>query len=341
MIVVIADDLSGAAELACIAVQHGLTAEVQTRFDPNGRSDVIAIDTKTRAGTPDQAAETIRNVTAQVARAMPTWIYKKTDSVFRGNPRAEILTMLACLDKSECIYVPANPSMARTIVDGRYYIDGVPLHETEFGFDPCHPMKTNVIDEIMPPTPCIRIPNIASLRDMPNHIGNALPAGGSDFFASLLDSLPSRTTRCSPLSEYVLFVCGSHHAWRNHRNSEMTERGFLVVDGKTAMPDGAWQNNKRIMLAVGEIGCDDRDECLTQLIQRAIRLALEKPTALILLEGGETARAFVDAMKWSRFEAINTGIRGAACFSTPSGSIIAFKPGSYPWPKELFLYGER
>ena len=51
MIVVIADDLSGAAELAGVASRHGLKAEVQTVFSADSEADVICVDAGTRAKT--------------------------------------------------------------------------------------------------------------------------------------------------------------------------------------------------------------------------------------------------------------------------------------------------
>ena len=50
MIVVIADDLSGAAELAGAAFRLGLTAEVQTLFNSDVSSRVICLDMEGRGG---------------------------------------------------------------------------------------------------------------------------------------------------------------------------------------------------------------------------------------------------------------------------------------------------
>jgi uncharacterized protein YgbK (DUF1537 family) len=44
VIVVIADDFSGAAELAGLAASRGWNAEVQTSFDANSDADVIAFE---------------------------------------------------------------------------------------------------------------------------------------------------------------------------------------------------------------------------------------------------------------------------------------------------------
>ena len=56
MIVVIADDLTGAAELAGIAFSHGLTAEVQIEFNSKADADIICLDTNTRILTAEDAA---------------------------------------------------------------------------------------------------------------------------------------------------------------------------------------------------------------------------------------------------------------------------------------------
>jgi D-threonate/D-erythronate kinase len=89
-VVVIADDLSGAAELATAAADLGHSSEVQTRFDSTCGAEVIAVDTDTRALSAPEAAQTVEAVSREVVAAGVKWIYKKADSVLRGNVRAEI-----------------------------------------------------------------------------------------------------------------------------------------------------------------------------------------------------------------------------------------------------------
>jgi uncharacterized protein YgbK (DUF1537 family) len=117
-IVVIADDLSGAAELAGIAFARGYSAEVQRQFDATSDADLIAIDTDSRSLPPDAAAQRVEQITQAVVAARPAWIYKKVDSVLRGNVRAETEAVLRVLQTSLAILVPANPSRGRTIVGG-------------------------------------------------------------------------------------------------------------------------------------------------------------------------------------------------------------------------------
>ena len=85
MIAVIADDLSGAAELAGVALRHGLSAEVQTAFSPDTKADVICVDAGTRGLLPEKACEVVGKVAERVIAAKPAWIFKKCDSVLRGS----------------------------------------------------------------------------------------------------------------------------------------------------------------------------------------------------------------------------------------------------------------
>ena len=77
MILVVADDLSGAAELAGIAFAHGLTAEVQTELQPRTEAQVICLDTDTRRLEPEAAAAGLRKLTRRLKAASPEFIFKK------------------------------------------------------------------------------------------------------------------------------------------------------------------------------------------------------------------------------------------------------------------------
>src|SRR5262249_22263886 len=87
MIVVIADDITGAAELGGIGLRHGLVTEVCTVV--GGSVDaaigllVVAADTRSKG--VEEAVKDMRNITGLVKELGPSWVYKKTDSVLRGH----------------------------------------------------------------------------------------------------------------------------------------------------------------------------------------------------------------------------------------------------------------
>ena len=90
MIGVIADDLTGAAELGAVGLRHGLRAEIVCRGEPSGRADLVCVDTDSRACDAPAAAKRAA-AAAQILRAAgAAWIYKKVDSVLRGQVTAEV-----------------------------------------------------------------------------------------------------------------------------------------------------------------------------------------------------------------------------------------------------------
>ena len=68
MILVLADDLSGAAELGAVAHEHGLSAEVQTAFDPSATADVLLVDLDTRLATAEEAAARVAPLLSALPR---------------------------------------------------------------------------------------------------------------------------------------------------------------------------------------------------------------------------------------------------------------------------------
>ena len=166
MILVIADDLSGAAELAGIAFAHGLTAEVQTEFQPRTEAQVICLDTDTRRLSADAAAAVMRKLAKRIRAARPEFIFKKTDSALRGHIAAELGVLLEATARVRAVFVPANPSRGRVIRGGDYFIGDTPLHKTDFAHDPQHPATTAKVAERLGHDPAIDVPEAASAADV-------------------------------------------------------------------------------------------------------------------------------------------------------------------------------
>lgn len=130
-LLIVADDLSGAADCAIGFANLGRRTVVAldaTRPDAGTNAAVVAVDTDTRRLAPADAAR--RVVDAWRALGAPgRRLYKKIDSTLRGNWVAEVAALqpLAGL----AIVAPAFPATGRTVRDGRVYVRGVPLHETE------------------------------------------------------------------------------------------------------------------------------------------------------------------------------------------------------------------
>jgi D-threonate/D-erythronate kinase len=235
MIVVIADDISGAAEIAGIGRRFGLTVQVQRRFSPAKGVDVIVVDTNTRDTTEDVARATVEALARELNDADVLWCYKKVDSVLRGHVRAELEVLMNALEKPRTLLAPANPSKGRTIVGGQYRIDNRPLHETDFANDPQCPAKSSLVTDLLGTSencPVLVLRHGASQgRERGIVVGEAespedlaewaaecdvdvLAAGGSDFFTAILEartgSLRLKTAfEVVPVAGLKLFICGS------------------------------------------------------------------------------------------------------------------------------------
>ena len=90
MIGVIADDLTGAAELGAAGLRQGWSAEVVTEGRPSGTSDLVCMDTDSRAQPPREAARRVAAAVKVLQKAGATWVYKKVDSVLRGQVKRSV-----------------------------------------------------------------------------------------------------------------------------------------------------------------------------------------------------------------------------------------------------------
>ncbi|OAE01074.1 4-hydroxythreonine-4-phosphate dehydrogenase PdxA [Arthrobacter sp. OY3WO11] len=136
-----ADDFSGAAEVGSCFVQHGLSAQVLLGTHtvpgthdggtslPEPGTDVVVADTHSR-GLPESAAEAmVKEAFTGPEAAGAQVMFKKMDSLWRGNVRAE-LSALAGLG-FHAVVAGALPQLQRSVVDGRPVVSGIPLAETD------------------------------------------------------------------------------------------------------------------------------------------------------------------------------------------------------------------
>ena len=206
MIAVIADDLSGAAEIAGIALRFELSVEIAFEVNENTTADVLIISTDTRSMDVAAAINMTEVVVTNLIKLNPAWIYKKIDSVLSGHVFAEIQTQLAICKNKAVFIIPANPSMGRTIINGHYYIQDVPIHLTGFASDPEFAINNSLVKTFLRqesemidvksiadgiPLNGIAIAEAASMNDMyawaKMSIGSSvLLAGAGDFFQAIL-----------------------------------------------------------------------------------------------------------------------------------------------------------
>ena len=243
--VVIADDITGAAEIAGIAFSKGQevrllcgTAAADSDCPVHCgtaavTTTVIATDTRSMSEA-EAVAETKRITSSLLTSRVSCLIFKKTDSALRGHVVAELEALMQATGCQRCVYLPANPSKGRIIRNGVYYIKEVssngqevrevPIAETAFSYDPEFPAKTSVLKERFPDAQAkgIIMPDAESEDDIRRIVaeyndGKTLFAGAADLFSAMLGDTsnyrdsgnsnnPSKTSALGPCT---LILCGS------------------------------------------------------------------------------------------------------------------------------------
>lgn len=123
-IAIIADDLTGAcdAAVAFTATRSLVRVELSARLPP--QRGVWAISTNTRDAEPGNC----ESVMSRVAAGLPSdsEVFKKIDSVFRGNTLTEIIAAARWFPADLVVLAPSYPELGRRLVNGVLQADNVP-----------------------------------------------------------------------------------------------------------------------------------------------------------------------------------------------------------------------
>jgi uncharacterized protein YgbK (DUF1537 family) len=149
MIVVVADDLTGAAEIGGIGMRYNLKVEVNTKVNLLSTADLLIIATDTRSLPKQDAIKETERVMNDVIKLDASLIFKKVDSVLRGYVAEELSVIMQKTGKATALLLPANPHLGRTIVNGQYLVNGQPLHQTNFAHDPEFPARTSSVTGLL------------------------------------------------------------------------------------------------------------------------------------------------------------------------------------------------
>ncbi|MFZ6649320.1 four-carbon acid sugar kinase family protein [Undibacterium sp. TJN25] len=133
-VLIIADDLSGAADCASAFVKSGLEtlvvidAHAEQGVAGAGSAKVISIDADTRRLPGAEAARTHVDIYRRY-RATGQLLYKKIDSTLRGNFAEELASLVH--EAGMAIVAPAFPQAGRFTRNGHQYLNDTPLEKTE------------------------------------------------------------------------------------------------------------------------------------------------------------------------------------------------------------------
>jgi uncharacterized protein YgbK (DUF1537 family) len=284
-LLILADDLTGAADTAVQFASAGIASAVSLDVDlplSHPSVEVLSVDTETRHLPPLDAFRRVVSIVQKARTAGINRFYKKIDSTLRGNVGAELEALIQAASADQLILVPAFPRGGRTTRDGNQYVHGVLLHESAFSRDPLEPMTVSSIRSILArqtpfPVHCIdraafesftiqneRRPGIFCFDAESDHdlinIGKRCAAGdglrilaGSAGFAAILPEVLSlqRTTVILPKFHERLFVVnGSLNDVSVAQVAMARQRGMFCA---YLHPDEAYPNVWRDDAAVGAL----------------------------------------------------------------------------------------
>ncbi len=364
---VIADDFTGAAECAGIGHHVGLSSRVLRRPNRDVQPGLTAIDTDTRHMSPQQCRQQLLSMLKELNVAGYDLVYKKTDSVLRGPVGVELEVMLEHLGRKRVVLLPQNPSRGRTIEDGVYRIKGIPLHLSEFAADPTHPAdRADVCQMLQSQTPlavcCINVDDnpagdgitiaqAATVQQVNQWASGmdetSLAAGGADFLHALLLRRPTGWRDRSPMAikGTVLVVQGS----KSPVSVKFTRRAgndavILQADDLAVAPDALasaitdkLSSQQKAILAFANVQQPQNSQQIAAVMAAIVEGVLERiQLNFLCIAGGSTAHAILDRLGWERFRCVTQMGSGTTLLAPHTSlTLLAVKPGSYPWPDAI------
>ena len=328
---IIADDFTGALDTGVQFAAHGASTRVVTRLECNLASedvDVLVLDAETRHLPPTDAYWVVREAVL-AARGVP-YVYKKTDSVLRGNIGAELAAAMDARGVEGMPFIPELPSMGRVAREGIYYVGGVPVSKSPLGQDPFDPVTTSDIRALITRqtdrTVSIRELGVNTKASFPGivaydaetdedlvWIGRELglerlhlSAGCAGFAAVLAEMLEFTGTapNISSVPRAFFMICGSVNPVTRVQVAKAIEAGFtrIWMGDESALNgpmtsrmilDANQQIEKPAILPGGD---EERLRILTELTSAAKGFLDRGLDATLMCVGGDTLMALMKAV---------------------------------------------
>lgn len=373
MIAVIADDITGAAEIAGIGLRFGLKVSLVTQLETLPDCDLLVYATDTRSMPENEAVGITQKIIKQLLQLGVEQFYKKTDSALRGHIISELKMLMSEIGVDKALLIPQNPSRGRIIKNGIYYINNKPLHHTSFADDPEFPATTSEVTEYL--NDVININSHTEITGKGIYIGNAsngedingylvnnncelLLAGGADLFIGYLLSMGKlvldKSFEFNGLqNRNSILICGStvNHSltefdYFKRKNVQFCNIPEAVFEGNDPQK---WINElneiyslaKSIVIQINYPSKGGKEYALRlRNIMADVTYSLVntyQPQEL-LIEGGSTAFAILNKLNWTNFHLTNEITPGVVRMSLIDNPdiYITLKPGSYSWGNKIF-----
>jgi uncharacterized protein YgbK (DUF1537 family) len=323
-IVILADDLSGAADCAMACHRAGMDAQV--RLDPEAPAapaEALALDLDSRALSPEEA----------LARTLGVWeasregvLYRKIDSTLRGHVALEIAaTLQVAGPEAFAIVCPAYPATGRTMRGGAIFVNGEPLADTEIwrlGGQGSTDLKTLLADVGLQPAAigldAVRSPRLAARIDEALEDG----AGALVCDAETEADLQALVAAASPMAGVVWVGSGGL----------TIPLAKALSPGRTPDPKPVTRRAGPTLVAVGSASSVSREQLA--VLAEDPRVLTLRVSPEVLLEGPEgsgwrpASRALVAAVGKPGRDTVAIAIDPAAPIDPGAGPVLSAALGA-------------
>jgi uncharacterized protein YgbK (DUF1537 family) len=182
---IVADDLTGAADACVRLVRHGQSAAVLPDLDAvtpalADRADVVSISVDTRRRPRDAARSRVERAARLAGARAAGQVLLKVDSTLRGHLGEEIAAALDAFSCTHAILTPAFPAMNRRLVNGQLRVSGL-------GAPAPVDVRTRLASQGLPGAALLSPPYGATSDVMVDAMQRARAAGARVFVADAAD----------------------------------------------------------------------------------------------------------------------------------------------------------
>jgi 4-phospho-D-threonate 3-dehydrogenase / 4-phospho-D-erythronate 3-dehydrogenase len=321
MITVLADDLSGAAEVAGVFLHRAAPLSLRLNtFGPPAEPGVVIADLNTRSLTPHEAAQAVRSALTDVPAHLR--VLKKIDSLLRGNIAAEVEVLA---ERGPVVVAAALPALGR--VPSRHSV-------------------AELFPERLMATGRIRICDAATDGDLDdvvsaaNRIPGAQLVGTSALAAAVARTLPAgHPPEAQPrASNSVLTVVGTAEPTATTQVEALVADGAreVAVDARALLHDKADPepiqralDRGSAVVTIGGVVEPSEGQFVSAALGQFIASAAAQRRPDLVLTGGETARAVIDAIGIRSLRPVHEIHHGAVASVAPDGRRVVTRPGSF------------
>lgn len=350
---IVADDFTGANDVALQLIKYGI--RVKSFVDVNEIEGNFIYTSETRNSGEKEARKKLEDFFSKIKEQKVDKIYKKIDSTLRGNIKTEIEVFLENIGENEKIAVVVSfPRAERVVKEGKLYVKGELLENTDFARDPYWTLKTSELlnyfpgklisleeirgegfqEELKKHREKLLVFEAETERDLELIAENLVESGYDKYITASSGIMEQLLTCWGYKKEKMLLVAGSCNSTNINQIADFIEEckpsvyDYYIDENKVDFIRGMEE-----VLVLRTIRDDKKSEKtrveLNNLISDLIkRIVDENDIKKVALSGGDISLSFMNKFSLKDIEILNE-IEPGIAFGIADQFRIITKPGGF------------